>query len=111
VRHYELVRISLFLAQRCACLDPLFRVLDGALHGFAAASKTERGDHQACVAEHPLRLREPLPLDATEQLISRYVDVVEHHCSRVAVANAVFVLGFTVTEAFGAGFDQENLHC
>ena len=107
MRHDQLVRIALFLGQRRAGLDPLFRILDGAVHGFAAAAEPKGSDHEPRVAEHPLRLGQALSLDAAEQLVCGHVNVVEHHGGRVAVANAVFVFGFAVAQAFGTRFHEE----
>ena len=107
VRHDQLVRVALLLGQRRAGLDALGGVGDRAVERGPSGAEPERRHHQPRVAEHLLRLDEPLALDAADQPVGVDIDVVEEQRRGVAQADAVLVLRLAVGEALRALLDHE----
>ena len=70
-------------------------------------TEPERGHHQPRVAEHLLRLHEPLALDAADEPIGVDRDVVEEEGGGVAEPDAVLVLGLAVGESLEARVEHE----
>ena len=107
VRDDELVGVALLLGEGAAALEALLRVRDRAVERGPAGAEAERGDHEARVAEDELRLEEPLPLDAADEVLDGDVDVGERERRGVRGADAVLVLGLAVGEALGPLLEDE----
>lgn len=108
VRDEQLVGIGLLGRERAAGSDALLRIGHRALQSGLSAAQAEGRDHEARVAEHRLRLREPLALDAADDVLGRDLDVLERERRGVGDANAVLVLGLSGGESLGALLHDEE---
>ena len=71
------------------------------------ASKTERGNHQARIAEHQLRLDESLPFLLAEQTIGIDIDAFQRNRRRIAGPNSVLIFRLAVAQSGGILFNDK----
>ncbi len=101
------MRVALLLGERPARLDALLRVGDRPVERVPSGAEAERRDHQTRVAEHLLRLHEPLALHAADEPVGVDTHVVDEERGGVAQTEAVLVLVLAVREAVGVAIDDE----
>src|SRR5271157_696917 len=92
---------------RRAGLDAFRRIRNRAIERGPSGPQPKRGHHQARVAEHGLRLVQPLAFHSADQPVRIHIDVAQRKRGRIAEADAVFVLRFVVAEALGALLHDE----
>ena len=107
MRNDELVRVTLLFGKRGSPLDASHRVWDCPVQRRPSGAKSERGNHQARIAEHQLRLDEALPFLLTEQTVGIDVDAFQRNCRGVAGPNPVLVFRFSVAQSGGILFNDK----